>query len=252
MIISDLSGTAATARTTTALPPSGTAAAKNAGAQAVSQENPQRDSVSLSPLASELKGDSLKVFSQLSTEDRTKLGSLVATGAMSAQEVGLALTSQLKQQRATTFWGEASKAVASLSGQAGAQSSGSLDISFDELSRASARRSAVKNSGMSGNEELNAMKQMQKEFFGNNKDLDSFESAKKSFGNLDTPYFMNAGDERYVQSDEEREAGRRLNELGFKSENFDSAISMLAQADVNEHMKENEKLLDKIKSGSAP
>ena len=251
MIVSDLSGAASAAKTIPATPPPGAASTKSDGAQASSRAGSQQDSVVLSPLASELKGDSLKVFSQLSTEDRSKLGNLVSSGAMSARDLGLALSSHLKQQRANTFWGKASNAVESLSGHASG-TPGPLDISAEQMSQTSARRNAIKKSGMTGAQEIAAMQQMQSEIFGKNVEGSAeFEAAKRSFGNVSTPYFMSAGDERYVQSDEERQAGQRLNELGFKSEKFESAIKMLAEADVNNHAKENEKILDKIKSGSA-
>ncbi|MBP2230051.1 hypothetical protein J2847_003354 [Azospirillum agricola] len=218
MNVSDLSAAGPAIRSGTAAPSARTAATAARGAETATSRS---DSVELSPLAVELKDDALTVFSGLSSEDRSTLGGLVSSGAISARDLGLALTSRLKEARAGAFWEGARQAVGSSQGNP-------LDISMEEMAAFDQRRAAMR----SGGDPLEAMRDMAAEF---SRTGDS--ASRGSVGTGGTPFVMKAGDERYVQNDDERQAGKRLSSLGFKSESFDSAVRLLANADVSRFVK---------------
>ncbi len=61
------------------------------------------DSVSLSPLASSLRDESLTAFNALSAETRTQLSSLVESGKLTGEDVHNALKQRLKESRRTAY-----------------------------------------------------------------------------------------------------------------------------------------------------
>ncbi|MBK3773840.1 hypothetical protein JJL56_12720 [Azospirillum sp. YIM DDC1] len=61
------------------------------------------DSVSLSPLASSLRDESLTAFNALSAETRTQLSSLVDSGKLTGEDVHNALKQRLKESRLTAY-----------------------------------------------------------------------------------------------------------------------------------------------------
>jgi hypothetical protein len=62
------------------------------------------DTVALSDVATSLAGDARELFAAFSGEDRTRLAQLVASGAISAQELGDGLTGALKGSRKLQLW----------------------------------------------------------------------------------------------------------------------------------------------------
>lgn len=215
MNVSDLSAAGTAARSGAAALGARASATAAPGADAASDRG---DSVDLSPLASELKGDALNVFSSLSSEDRTALGGLVSSGAISARDLGLALTSRLKEARSGAFWDGARQV-------AGGAQGNPLDVSTDEMAAFDQRRAAMK---AGGGDQSAALRDLSAAFSRNGD-----AAAAAGVGTGGSPYAMQAGDDRYIQDDAERQAGQRLSSLGFKSAGFDSAIQLLANADVS-------------------
>ncbi|MBY3753209.1 hypothetical protein GBZ26_17550 [Azospirillum formosense] len=105
MIISDVSSpvSGSTQRATSPVSSPAISSTLGAGAGAATGAAGLTDTVSLSPLASSLRDESLMAFNALSAETRTQLSSLVDSGKLTGEDVHNALKQRLKESRRTAY-----------------------------------------------------------------------------------------------------------------------------------------------------
>jgi len=184
------------------------------------------DKVDLSDLASALKGDARDLFKNLSADDRTSLGKIVSSGALSADELNDALSSALKSERKKAFW-QSAKEDADAGGTAdGAARQQSMKAISDRMeSTLESRYAAMDASGMSPEDRLAALSKLS----GDLKDMQDSWDQLAGIGMPMKAYTLKGGDERFFATSKEQAAGQKFADLGLRSGSFDKVISALAK-----------------------
>ncbi|MBY3756354.1 hypothetical protein GBZ26_21710 [Azospirillum formosense] len=181
------------------------------------------DQVSLSPLASSLKGDALSLFSKLSSNDRSALGLFVSSGQMSSDEMNDALSGKLKESRSQTFWKSAV--------EAGVGQETERQKKIRTLSESiEARMSAIDKIPDSASRMDQAVA-LTKELRGAMWERSSLMSQADEGATtvkLTAEFALN----KMARTDSERAAGDKLSALGFKSESFDQLLTDTATQDI--------------------
>ncbi|GAA4257660.1 hypothetical protein GBZ26_01225 [Azospirillum formosense] len=238
MGISDVSASlfqAASAASVPAKPAAAKAGATDGTAPAASSKT---DKVDLSDLASALKGDALDLFTNLSADDRTSLGKLVSSGALSADELNDALSSALKSERKKAFWQSAKEdADAGRSPDGVARQQKMQGISDRMLTEMETRRAAMFASGMSAEDRMAATVQLNEEM----KALQNTWDQLAGIGKPMTAYTLKGGDERFFATSKEQAAGQKLADMGFQSGSFDKVLSTLAKGFAQKYVSEEGK-----------
>ncbi|CAO3455211.1 hypothetical protein [Azospirillum argentinense] len=238
MGISDVSASlfqATAAASVQAKPAAAKAGATDGAAPAASSKT---DKVDLSDLASALKGDALDLFTNLSADDRTSLGKLVSSGALSADELNDALSSALKSERKKAFWQTAREdadAGRTLEGDARQQKMQSITQRM--FSETETRRAAMVESGMSMEDRMAAMSQLADDMRALQDTYDQLAGIGKPM----TAYTLKGGDTRFFATSKEDAAGQKLADLGFHSGSFDKALSTLAKGFAQKYVNEEGK-----------
>lgn len=190
---------------------------------AIEGVNAKADQLSLSPLASALKGDALSLFSKLSSNDRSALGLFVSSGQMSSDEMNDALSGKLKESRSQTFWKSAveagvgqeterQKKIRTLSESIEARMS-AIDKMADSASRMD-QAVAIRN-------ELRGAMWERSSLMGQ---ADEGATTVR----LTAEFALN----KMARTDSERAAGDKLSALGFKSDSFDQLLTDTAKKDI--------------------
>ncbi|OYD81525.1 hypothetical protein [Azospirillum brasilense] len=193
------------------------------------------DKVDLSDLASALKGDALDLFKNLSADDRTSLGKLVSSGALSADELNDALSSALKSERKKAFWQTAKEdADAGRTPDAEARQQKMQSITQRMFSETETRRAAMFASGMSMEDRMAATAQLGEEIRALQNTYDQLAGIGKPM----TAYTLKGGDERFFATSKEQAAGQKLADLGFQSDSFDKVLSTLAKGFAQKYVAE--------------
>ncbi|MFC5359262.1 hypothetical protein [Azospirillum himalayense] len=226
MGISDVSASlfhATAAASVQAKPAAAKAGATDGTAPAASSKT---DKVDLSNLASALKGDALDLFKNLSADDRTSLGKLVSSGALSADELNDALSSALKSERKKAFW-QSAKEDADAGGTAeGAARQQSMKTISDRMeSTLESRYAAMDRPGMSPQDRLAALSKLSAEM----KDMQDSWDQLAGIGMPMKAYTLKGGDERFFATSKEQAAGQKFSDLGFQSGTFNKVVSTLAK-----------------------
>lgn len=232
MGISDVSASLfqATAAASVQAKPAAAKASAHDGTGPVASKNDKatNDKVDLSDLASALKGDGLDLFTNLSADDRTSLGKLVSSGALSADELNDALSSALKSERKKAFW-QSSKEDA----DAGAARQQSMQAISDRMgSELESRRAAMYASGMSAEDRMAALGQLSEDLKGMQNSWDQLAGV----GRPAKAYSLKGGDERFFATSKEQAAGQKFADLGFRSASFDKALSTLAKGFAQKYL----------------
>jgi len=241
MVVSDVSTSVFVARTASPMAPA--KAAPKAGAASAAGSAPE-DTVALSALASALKGDTLSLFSRLSDDDRSRLGGLVSSGALSADDMAAALSGTLKAKRATVFWEENAKYMqAHPPGEQALRHQEMSAHATAEMEKAAKRYEALDKSNMSPDERIAALQRMSEESgkFGAISDALAREERQMIHDNP-TPFAF--GGDRFLRTDREMGAAARLAGLGFASSSFDEAVTAMAKSDVASHVAERQAEID--------
>ncbi|TWA72537.1 hypothetical protein FBZ82_102137 [Azospirillum brasilense] len=180
------------------------------------------DKVDLSDLASALKGDALDLFTNLSADDRTSLGKLVSSGALSADELNDALSSALKSERKKAFWQTAREdADAGRTPDAEAQQQKMQSLTQRMESTLESRYAGMDRPGTSPQDRLAALSRLSAEL----KDMQDSWDQLAGIGMPMKAYTLKGGDERFFATSKEQAAGQKLTDLGFRSGTFDKILS---------------------------
>ncbi len=237
MGISDVSASLfqATAAASVQAKPAAAKASAHDGTGPVASKNVKatNDKVDLSDLASALKGDALDLFTNLSADDRTSLGKLVSSGALSADELNDALSSALKSERKKAFWQSSKEdADAGRTADGAARQQGMQAISDRMGSELESRRAAMYASGMSAEDRMAALGQLSEDLKGMQNSWDQLAGV----GRPAKAYSLKGGDERFFATSKEQAAGQKFADLGFRSASFDKALSTLAKGFAQKYL----------------
>lgn len=193
------------------------------------------DKVDLSDLASALKGDALDLFTNLSADDRTSLGKLVSSGALSADELNDALSSALKSERKKAFWQSAREdAEAGRTPEGEARQKSMKAISDRMESELESRRAAMHAPGVSPQDRLAALSKLSEDL----KDMQNSWDQLAGIGMPMKAYTLKGGDERFFATSKEQAAGQKLKDLGFNSATFDKVLSSQSKGFAQKYLSE--------------
>lgn len=190
---------------------------------AIEGVNAKADQVSLSPLASALKGDALSLFSKLSSNDRSALGLFVSSGQMSSDEMNDALSGKLKESRSQTFWKSAV--------EAGVGQETERQKKIRTLSESiEARMSAIDKMADSASrmDQAVAIRNELRGAMWERSSLMSQADEGATTVKLTAEFALN----KMARTDSERAAGDKLSALGFKSDSFDQLLTDTAKKDI--------------------
>lgn len=183
------------------------------------------DNVTLSPLASVLKGDTLSLFNKLSSDDRTTLGQFVSSGKMSAEEMNDALSGKLKETRSQTFW----KGVVDAGGGQETDSQKRIRTLSENIEKRMSDMDKFSNSAS----RLDHAVAITNELRGAMRERSSLMSAQDEHGvNATTRLSADFAMNKLSRSDTERSASAKLTALGFNSDTFNSVLKDTAADDV--------------------
>ncbi|KAA0687624.1 hypothetical protein [Azospirillum brasilense] len=190
---------------------------------------------SISDLASALKGDALDLFTNLSAEDRTSLGKLVSSGALSADELNDALSSALKSERKKAFW-QSTKEDADAGGTAeGAARQQNMKAISDRMeSTLESRYAAMDRPGMSPQDRLAALSKLSADL----KDMQDSRDQVAGTGMPMKAYTLKGGDDRFFATSKEQAAGQKLKDLGFHSGTFDKVLASQSKDFAQKYLSE--------------
>ena len=181
------------------------------------------DQVSLSPLASALKGDALSLFSKLSGNDRSALGLFVSSGQMSSDEMNDALSGKLKESCSQTFWRGAAEVGAGQETEKQEKIrtlSESIEARLSAIDRTAGSASRLDQAVAITNELRSSMWERSS--------LMSQPEDGATTIKLSAEFALN----KMARTDSERAAGAKLTALGFKSDSFDQILKDTAENDI--------------------
>lgn len=241
-ISSPLAGTHSTSSTkyakgTSSPPPADGDQTGSAGSASASGGS--ADTLSLSKLASSLKGPSLDLFNKLKQNERDLLGDLVNNGKVTGDDVNNALMNSLKQARRTAF------ATGSMMFEAMNPSlfTRPETVTAEEMQKATGDTLARRKTLVSRLEELEKNGQAGSDDYSETlRALSGSESGTASQDmpvnghprstRIVSPYRMNLGDSRFLQSGAEEAAGNKLEAAGFSLSSLSKTARSVAEDDV--------------------
>lgn len=226
-------------KTTTA----GVAAGKESGgsvdAASAALSSTPGTSVSLSELASSLKGPALDLFNKLKSHERTLLGDLVASGRMTGAGINDALTAQLKQARLSAFNSGAALFEArnrDLFARAGTVTGDDIESATEGTlafrKGVASRLDTLEDDGLAGSDAYRALEASLsgEDLPGRGEELAVNGHPRST--RMVSPYVMNLGDSAFIQDENEQAAARALAATGVSLPSLAQAARGMAEDDV--------------------
>ena len=261
MSVTDIAGAAGSIAATYGVAAAKQGASTSAPKAAAGPAAGVSDSVSLGPLASTLRGESLSLFKELSVEDRTALNDIVSSGRMSAEDMHLALKDRVKTARNAAFFGQSrmffndpenADFIRSPDAITSDRLRGAMERQFAERDGVLKSMAALEEMGLAGTPEHERLGQILRGALTLDGDQPDPPSAPPFNGRLRivAPFSRSLIDPRFTRTGGEKVAGETLESLGFASSSFDRAVRTVAEKDVTAYLRDQTDWLGGVMDGT--